>query len=203
MKAVVWVVEGTWRGAVDAARRDLPTSAQVALLHVTPSDVNEVTEAATAGLLGRAFSRNRPSHRLDELARREPLDLLTAAATRLGREGTELLQRRGRLEREVVAAVAQDVDLLVVARDGDRSRLGPHSLGHATRFVVDHAPCSVLLVWPDEPPGIDSMPPPPPAAPALPPPPLPRARGAAVNAGYRAELTPATVSRATLRTAGT
>jgi hypothetical protein len=31
--------------------------------------------------------------------------------------------------------------LLIVARDGDRSRLGPKSLGHHTRFVVDHAPC--------------------------------------------------------------
>jgi hypothetical protein len=49
----------------------------------------------------------------------------------------------------------------MVARDGDHSRLGPHSLGPATRFVVDHAPCVVLLVWPDEPSGIESIPPPP------------------------------------------
>jgi hypothetical protein len=60
---------------------------------------------------------------------------------------------------------------LVVARDGDRSRLGPHSLGHATRFIVDHAPCPVLLVWPDEAPGIESMPPPPPGHHPPPPPP--------------------------------
>jgi hypothetical protein len=49
----------------------------------------------------------------------------------------------------------------VVARDGDRSRLGPHSLGHATRFVVDHAPCDVLVVWPDGSPGTEPAPPPP------------------------------------------
>jgi hypothetical protein len=55
--------------------------------------------------------------------------------------------------------VAEGVDLLVAARDGDRSRLGPHSLGHDTRFVVDHAPCAALLVWPDAPPGVDSIPP--------------------------------------------
>jgi nucleotide-binding universal stress UspA family protein len=169
VKAVVWVVEGTWRGVVDAARRHLPPGTHVALLHVTPSEVNEVTEAATAGLLGRAFSRRRPSRHSNELADQEALELLTAAATRLGGEGAELLQRRGKVEREVVGAVAQDVDLLVVARDGDRSRLGPRSLGHATRFVVDHAPCPVLLVWPDDPPGIESIPPPPPAAPASPP----------------------------------
>ena len=44
------------------------------------------------------------------------------------------------------------MDLLVLARDGDHSRLGPHSLGPAARFVVDHAPCRVLLVWADAPP---------------------------------------------------
>jgi hypothetical protein len=49
----------------------------------------------------------------------------------------------------------------VLARDGDRSRLGPHSLGPAARFVVDHAPCRVLLVWPDEPPEVADIPPPP------------------------------------------
>ena len=69
--------------------------------------------------------------------------------------------RRGRVEREVVAA-AEDADLLVLARDGDHSRLGPRSLGPAVRFVVDHAPCRVLLIWPDVTPGTETMPPPPP-----------------------------------------
>ncbi|MFD5466969.1 hypothetical protein ACFWIQ_29700 [Kitasatospora sp. NPDC127059] len=32
---------------------------------------------------------------------------------------------------------------------GDPAHPGPHSLGPATRFVVDHAPCAVLLVWPE------------------------------------------------------
>jgi nucleotide-binding universal stress UspA family protein len=59
------------------------------------------------------------------------------------------LRLRGRAERAVVAACA-DADLLVLARDGDHTRLGPRSIGHATRFVLDHAPCRVLLVWPDE-----------------------------------------------------
>jgi nucleotide-binding universal stress UspA family protein len=68
--------------------------------------------------------------------------------------------RAGRVEREVVEQAA-GADLLVAARDGDRCRLGPRSLGPATRFVVDHAPCQVLLVWPDQVPRLDSMPPPP------------------------------------------
>jgi hypothetical protein len=62
------------------------------------------------------------------------------------------------VEREVLAA-AEDADLLVLARDGEHDRLGPRSLGHATRFVVDHAPCAVLLVWADTPPGLSTLPP--------------------------------------------
>jgi len=82
------------------------------------------------------------------------------AQERLGRPAVRV-GRRGRVEREVVAACA-DAAVLVVARDGDHTRLGPRSLGHATRFVLDHAPCRVLLVWPDEPPDLATLPPPPP-----------------------------------------
>ncbi len=161
VRAVVWLVEGTWQGCLDASAQIIPPDARVTLLHVTPSDVGEITEAATAGMLGRAFRARRPTGHFEEVADEEASAILEAAATRLGRENTELVHRRGRVEREVVSAAADGVDLLVVARDGDRSRLGPHSLGHATRFIVDHAPCPVLLVWPDEAPGIESMPPPP------------------------------------------
>jgi nucleotide-binding universal stress UspA family protein len=162
VRIVVWVVEGTWEGCIDAAGRSIPPGAQVALLHVTPSDVTGVAEAASAGLLGRAFLGRGPSRSFHDVADQAASELLAAAAARLGRQDAELLHRRGRVEREVIRAVAENVDLLVVARDGDHSRLGPHSLGPVTRFVVDHVPCAVLLVWPDEPPGIESIPPPPP-----------------------------------------
>src|SRR6185295_17071334 len=75
----------------------------------------------------------------------------------------------GRVEQEVVTACA-DADLLVLGRDGDHTRLGPRSLGHQTRFVLDHAPCRVLLVWPDEPPSLSTLPPPPPHGHGPPPP---------------------------------
>ena len=45
------------------------------------------------------------------------------------------------------------------ARDGDCTRLRPKSLGPASQFVVDHAPCPVLLVWPLPAPGLASIPP--------------------------------------------
>lgn len=172
MKVVIWVVEGTWKGCIDAATPLLPLQADVALLHVTPSDVEGVAGAASAGLLGRSLWGHRTAHPFDQVAEEAGSGLLRAAAARLGRRDCELVPRRGRVEREVVAAVATGTDLLVVARDGDRSRLGPHSLGPATRFVVDHAPCRVMLVWPDEPPGVESVPAPPPR-PHAPPPPAP------------------------------
>jgi hypothetical protein len=66
-----------------------------------------------------------------------------------------------------------------MARDGDRSRLGPKSLGKETRFALDHAPCAVLLVWPEPAPAVETIPPPPrpgehPPPPHEPPPPPPR-----------------------------
>jgi nucleotide-binding universal stress UspA family protein len=61
-----------------------------------------------------------------------------------------------------VVAAADGAELLILARDGDQARLGPKSLGRASRFIVDHAPCPVLLVWPAPPPGVDTIPAPPP-----------------------------------------
>ena len=160
---LVWVTEGTWRGCVDAARALAPADAGIVLLHVSPAEVPGAAHGAYAGLLGRGHPERDPGPRLAELAAASAADLLDAAAGRLARPCTRI-ERRGRVEREVVAAAA-GADLLILARDGDRSRLGPKSLGPADRFVVDHAPCPVLLVWPEDPPGTGTIPRPPPRPP--------------------------------------
>jgi nucleotide-binding universal stress UspA family protein len=157
VKVVFWLVEGTWEGLVAATREVVPAEAEISLLHVTPADVGQLPGEAAGALLGR-MPHGR-AHGYEEAADEAASQIFAAAARTLARDDAELVNRHGRPEREVVAAAA-GADLLVVARDGDRSRLGPHSLGHATRFVVDHAPCSVLLVWPEEPPGVESIPPP-------------------------------------------
>ena len=100
---------------------------------------------------------------MEGLAAVSAAEMLGAAAGRLGRP-CSLMERAGRIEWEVVAA-AEGADLLVLARDGDSSRLGPRSLGPATRFVVDHAPCPVLLVWPGPAPDMGAIPPAPPLSP--------------------------------------
>ena len=153
----IWVSEGTWRAAVDAALSLAPPGSRFTLLHVTSEEVPDAARGAYAGLLGRG-GRD-PAARLAEEAAASGTRLLQAAADRIGRD-CDRLGLQGRTERVVVAASAQ-ADLLIVARDGDQARLGPKSLGRATRFVVDHAACPVLLVWPGITPGIASIPPPP------------------------------------------
>jgi nucleotide-binding universal stress UspA family protein len=157
MRVVVWISEDTWEACVDQARELLPEDAAVTLLHVAPADVEEIASHPGARLLGR---HPPPPHGppLRAVAEEEAQALLEAARTRLGRP-VQTVSRRGKVEREVVQACA-GADLLVLARDGEL-RLGPKSLGPRTRFALDHAPCRVLLVWPEEPPGVDTMPPPP------------------------------------------
>jgi nucleotide-binding universal stress UspA family protein len=159
MRVVAWITEGTWPACVDAVRDASPVDTDTILLHVVDEEVSSVAHGAFAGLLGRSHPERDPGLLVEEQSEAAALALLHQAAERLGRPSRSEL-RRGRVEREVVAA-SQDADLLVVARDGDRTRLGPKSLGHECRFVVDHAPCAVLLVWPGPAPRVETVPPPP------------------------------------------
>ncbi len=155
MKVVGWVAAGTWPAVVEAVRHR-PESDELVLVAV--ADASEgVPTGPLAGLMGRGRSRDQE---VEVLGRAAAEALLAQAAAALGRPCEPLL-RTGLTEREVIAAAA-GADLLVVARDGDRTRLGPKSLGRHTRFVVDHAPCTIALLWPGETPGLDSVPPPPP-----------------------------------------
>ncbi|MER5178760.1 universal stress protein [Streptomyces sp. NPDC002896] len=157
MSVIVWITEGTWPACVDAALARAAQDEEIVLLYVHDDSVAETAHGAFAGLLGRSHPRGHhpaggwgsdPGERIEELSESVARQLLEQAEASLGRPARALLVH-GRTEREVVRA-ATGADLLICARDGDRTRLGPHSLGPATRFVVDHAPCPVLLVWPGE-----------------------------------------------------
>ncbi len=64
--------------------------------------------------------------------------------------GADTLRREGRPEREIVNCAAEwNADLIVICPRSPQSggpTLGPKSVGHVARFVLDHAPCAVLLV---------------------------------------------------------
>ncbi|HEX4358982.1 MAG TPA: universal stress protein [Pseudonocardia sp.] len=158
---VAWITEGTWQATVDATARAAAgmDDVDLVLLHVVDAEISEALHGAFGGLLGRGARDRDPGDAVASLADAESAELLAAAEARLGRP-TRREVRVGRVEREVVAG-CEGATLLVCARDGDHGRLGPRSLAPHTRFVVDHAPCAVLLIWPDETPGLRSIPPPP------------------------------------------
>jgi nucleotide-binding universal stress UspA family protein len=156
MTVLVWITEDTWAACVDAARSLAPASADVTLLHVTDTAALEAAHGAFTALLGR--SRADPGRQLEAMADEAAEQVLTAAAERLGRPARQV-RLRGRPEHQVVDA-ARDAALLIVAREG--AAAGPKSLGKAARFVVDHAACPVLLIWPGPVPAGPPPPPPPP-----------------------------------------
>lgn len=157
MKALIWIAEGTWQACVDTARALVPAEAGLTLLYVSPGELPATARASYTGLLGRGHPERDPGREVAQISAESAAGLLRAAAERLGRPCTRL-HRSGHVEREVVAA-AEDADLLILVRDGDPGHRGPKSLGRAGRFVVDHAPCPVLLAWPGPAPA--AMPPPP------------------------------------------
>lgn len=146
MRVLIWIVEDTWRATVATAAAFLSADADITLLYVTESEVEAVARGARLGLLGRAL--HPPAEPLEVISEQGARALLADAQQLLGRQAVREV-RRGRVEREVVAA-AGEMDLLVLARDLGRAHRGPRSLGATTRFVVDHAPCAMLLVWPDD-----------------------------------------------------
>jgi nucleotide-binding universal stress UspA family protein len=158
MTVLVWVTEESWMACVDAARARAAAD-EVTLLVVTDAGAVDAAQGAFTALLGRGGAG--PGAQLEATAGAAATEVLEAAAARLARPARRE-QRRGRPEREVVQA-ARGAALLILARQG--AGAGPKSLGRAARFVVDHAPCPILLVWPGPVPD-HPLPPPPPDDPA-------------------------------------
>jgi nucleotide-binding universal stress UspA family protein len=151
MKVLVWITEAGWEACVDAARGLGATD--VTLICAASDEVVGAERGALAGLLGR-HPRPHVEEHLERLTAEAAEALLEAAAGRLGRDARRVLVR-GRVEHEVTDA-ARAADLLVAARS--TRQMGPKSIRHPERFVVDHAPCPLLLVWPGEPEGAPPRP---------------------------------------------
>jgi hypothetical protein len=87
VRAVVWIVEGTWETTVDAAAAVLPPDAGIELLHVA-FDAETFVRAGRRGLLGRHPHRVGGSGSPDPVStasEEEAAGLLADAAERLGR----------------------------------------------------------------------------------------------------------------------
>lgn len=90
-----------------------------------------------------------PQHRGVREAETQAANEILEEALALSRDWPVASRRtmspHGNPERELVRlALAEQADLLAVGQH--RVELGPHALGRCARFVIDHAPCSVVLV---------------------------------------------------------
>ncbi len=120
----------------------------VGLLYVTDSGPRGEIERKREGLL----RPRTPGGPLDGRMRQAEV----AAAQDILQEGqrylpdTEVLHREGKPEREIVQCAAEwHADLIIMSPRSPRyagPTLGPKSVGHVARFVLDHAPCPVLLL---------------------------------------------------------
>lgn len=157
-RVLVWIEPGTWEACVTAAA-DLvqrPGQDQVTLLYV-PDDTADLVRGAHGALWGRRAPRVTPDSGGEALIA-DAVALLTRLAP--GVSYTSEIGH-GPVER-VVTAASEHVDYLVLGRQGDQTRRGPSSLGKHTRFVIDHARCRVLVVWPGTAPSAATIPPLPP-----------------------------------------
>jgi nucleotide-binding universal stress UspA family protein len=89
-------------------------------------------------------------HEMGEAEKKSAQEILDEGLRYL--PGAEAIQRQGRPEREIVNTAAEwRADLAIIcprAEYGYKPTIGPKSVGHVARFVLDHAPCPVLLVRP-------------------------------------------------------
>lgn len=108
---------------------------------------------AQGSILGRMHRGESHAALVSAAEEQRALAVLEEAATAARTAGflgdLQTVALHGRPEREIVRALAERQTQVVVlfARPPERQRPpGPHSIGHVARFIIDHAPCQVLLV---------------------------------------------------------
>ena len=140
-------IEQVHKAVSTMLRTDAPT---IGIVYVIDSGPHGEIERQRERFLRRL---ELPPHRREQMQQAES----TAAEDILeegGRyfPGAEVIRKEGRPEREIVNTATEcGADLVVICSRSSQSPgppLGPKSVGHVARFVLDHAPCPVLLVRP-------------------------------------------------------
>lgn len=120
----------------------------IGLLYVTDSGPHGEMERKREGLLRPRHPSGPLIERVQQAEAAAAQDILQEGLRYL--PGAETLHREGRPEREIVQCASDwNADLVVICPRTlgfDGPTLGPKSVGHVARFVLDHAPCPVLLV---------------------------------------------------------
>ncbi len=120
----------------------------LSFLYVIDTRPHQEMERRTGPLLRRARSDAPRIERMNQADEGAAQEILEEA--RGVHPNAETLYRRGQPERVIVNYAAEwNADLVVICPRSLQTggpTIGPKSLGHIARFVVDHAPCPVLLV---------------------------------------------------------
>lgn len=121
------------------------------LLYVTDTEPRREIERTRERFLRRPTEPPGPrQYQMRQAEQASAQDILDEGLRAL--PGAEIIQREGRPEREIVNCAAQwQADVILIlprANYGERPTIGPKSVGHVARFVLDHAPCPVFLARP-------------------------------------------------------
>ena len=125
---------------------------KILLVYVVDSRPAEEMREARARFFGRVGHGDERMAAADERTAQDVLAEAVTIGVQLGIPPARLgqLTLHGRPEQEIIrAANEQGVKLIVVGaryRGAGRPLIGPESIGHVARFVLDHAPCDVLLL---------------------------------------------------------
>jgi nucleotide-binding universal stress UspA family protein len=147
---VLCCLDGTNIESISRALSTLVTADEraIGLLYVTDIGPHHEIERKREGLL---YPRH-PSGPLQEKIQQAEV----AAAQDILQEGlryipnAQTFSREGKPEREIIQCAAEwNATLIVICSRSPAfggPALGPKSVGHVARFVLDHAPCPVLLI---------------------------------------------------------
>ena len=128
--------------------------AECLLLHVIDTGPRHDLEDYLRGPLHRRPDHGEPPHgavvkAAEETAGRAAIEEAMAAAQQAGLKA-ETSVKEGKPE-DIIVQVARDVQAALVVIWADEGaaghpHIGPASVGQTARFVIDHAPCDVLLL---------------------------------------------------------
>jgi nucleotide-binding universal stress UspA family protein len=120
-----------------------------ALLYVTDSGPHKEMELSRVRFLrppDLSLPRRAQIHQAEEASAQ---DILLEGQRYLNLGEVEKVHLVGRPEREIVNyAASWRADLIIICPRSiynEKPAIGPKSVGHVARFVLDHAPCPVLL----------------------------------------------------------
>ncbi len=129
----------------------VPASARWQAVHVIDARGRVDLGALRGGVAGAGPLPRHLVAAIEEAGREHASNVLAAASAAFAESGLASdagLVRVGEPGREICAAATATSADLVVLRASRHARIepGPRSVGHTARFVVDHAPCGVLLI---------------------------------------------------------